>query len=49
MMKEYFMERVRVDKETHKDSPDPVNILKRQRVIHYTQVELNNDLCILLL
>jgi hypothetical protein len=26
MMKEYFMERVRVDKEVHEDSPDPQNI-----------------------
>jgi hypothetical protein len=29
MMKEYLMERVRVDKEIHEDTPDPVNIFQK--------------------
>jgi hypothetical protein len=33
MMKEYFMERVRVDKEVHEHLPDPENILLWCRVV----------------
>jgi hypothetical protein len=34
MMKEYFMERVRVDKEVHEDSPDPENVFQKDNELY---------------
>jgi hypothetical protein len=41
MMKENFMERVRVDKEKHEDTPDPVNIF--QKDFEMIALKLNSE------
>jgi hypothetical protein len=42
MMKEYFVERVRVDKEVHEDSPDPENIFQNDNEL-YVALKLNSE------
>jgi hypothetical protein len=42
MMKEYFMERVGVDKEVHEDSPDPENIFQKDNEL-YVALNLNSE------
>jgi hypothetical protein len=42
MMKEYFMERIRVDEEIHKDSPDPLNIFQKDYEL-FIALNLNSE------
>jgi hypothetical protein len=42
MMKEYFIERVRVDKEIEEDTPDPVNIFQKDSEL-FIALKLNSE------